>query len=56
MCDFGDGGGVVIAMWWIKLIACMVAYFLISASFAGDAFQWYHATTFYIIGVLASAK
>ena len=49
-------GCVVIAMWWIKLIVCMTAYILIGVSFSGDAFQWYHALTFYIIGAVAAAK
>ena len=47
---------MVIAMWWIKLIVCMTAYILIGVSFSGDAFQWYHALTFYIIGAVAADK
>jgi hypothetical protein len=56
MCDFFNGGGVVIFAWWVKLIVCMVAYIAIGASFGGDAFQWYHALTFYIIGAVAASK
>ena len=56
MCYFGNGGGVVIVAWWIKLIFCMIAYIAIGASFSGDAFQWYHSLTFYIIGAVAAAK
>ena len=56
MCDLGNGGGVVIIAWWIKLIACIVAYISIGVSFNGDVFQWYHALTFYIIGAVAAAK
>lgn len=53
---FGDGSGVVIVAWWIKLIVCMAAYIAIGASFSGDVFQWYHSLTFYIIGAIAAAK
>ena len=47
---------MVIVAWWIKLIVCMIAYISIGASFSGDAFQWYHSLTFYIIGAVAAAK
>lgn len=47
---------MVSAAWWIKLIACMIAYIFIGASFSGDEFQWHHALTFYITGAVAAAK
>ena len=44
------------AMWWLKLVLCVVVYVVLGVALSGSPFARYHAISFYSIGVIAAAK